>query len=163
MQLQGDGAVRLLVVECDAQLALRATAQWNAAAEALPGDASLFDLAGGPQHGRLAITLDPKDGGPIYQGIVGLEATSIARLFEHYLATSEQIASRMLWSLALVAVQMPWGFFTHIFLMKMSNCMALKQLAMALIPHAMQHRCKKVQRAYCMVIALMCCKIKMVK
>lgn len=96
VQLQGDGAVRLLVVECDAQLALRATAQWNAAAEALPGDASLFDLAGGPQHGRLAITLDPKDGGPIYQGIVGLEATSIARLFEHYLATSEQIASRML-------------------------------------------------------------------
>ena len=64
--------------------------------EALRGDASLCDLAGGPEHGRLAITLDPKDGGPIYQGIVGLEATSIARLFEHYLATSEQIASRML-------------------------------------------------------------------
>lgn len=96
VQLQGDGAVRLLVVECDARLALRATAQWSAAAEALRGDASLCDLAGGPEHGRLAITLDPKDGGPIYQGIVGLEATSIARLFEHYLATSEQIASRML-------------------------------------------------------------------
>ncbi len=95
VQLQGDGAVRLLVVECDARLALRATAQWGAAAEALPRDASLFDLAGGPERGRLAITLDPQDGGQIYQGIVGLEATSIARLFEHYLATSEQIASRM--------------------------------------------------------------------
>jgi molecular chaperone Hsp33 len=95
VQLQGDGAVQLLVVECDAQLALRAMAQWRTAAEALPRDASLYDLAGGPEHGRLAITLDPKDGGPIYQGIVSLEATSIARLYEHYLATSAQIPSRM--------------------------------------------------------------------
>ena len=93
VQLQGDGPVRLLVVECTADLTLRATAQWNAAAEALPPDASLAELAGGPAHGRLAISLDPKDGGPIYQGIVALEATSIAALFEHYLTKSEQIDS----------------------------------------------------------------------
>ena len=57
--------------------------------------ASLSELAGGPDHGRLAITLDPKDGGPLYQGIVALEAASIASLIEHYLVTSEQIDSRM--------------------------------------------------------------------
>jgi molecular chaperone Hsp33 len=84
------------VIECDAALALRATAQWNDAASALPAATSLAELAGGPQHGRLAITLDPKDGGPLYQGIVALEATSIATLVEHYLTTSEQIESRML-------------------------------------------------------------------
>ena len=95
VQLQGDGPVRLLVVECDATLSLRATAQWKDTADALPVDASLVDLAGGPDHGRLAITLDPKDGGPIYQGIVALEAASIATLIEHYLVTSEQIDSRM--------------------------------------------------------------------
>ena len=95
VQLQGDGAVGLLVAECDAKLSLRAMAQWSPAAERLARDASLYELAGGPDHGRLAITLDPQDGGPVYQGIVGLEATSIARLFEHYLATSEQIPSRM--------------------------------------------------------------------
>jgi molecular chaperone Hsp33 len=95
VQLQGDGAVRLLVVECEAGLALRATAQWNDRADLLPRDATLSELAGGPAHGRLAITLDPKDGGPIYQGIVALEAVSIATLIEHYLATSEQIASRI--------------------------------------------------------------------
>lgn len=94
-QLQGDGAVRLLVVECDAQLALRATAQWSDAAAALPAGASLCELAGGAAHGRLALTLDPKDGGPIYQGIVALEAVSIATLIEHYLEKSEQIASRI--------------------------------------------------------------------
>ena len=48
-----------------------------------------------PARSRLAITLDPKDGGPLYQGIVALEAASIATLIDHYLATSEQIDSRM--------------------------------------------------------------------
>jgi molecular chaperone Hsp33 len=96
VQLQGDGPVRLLVVECDAALSLRATAQWNDTASALPADASLAELAGGPAHGRLAITLDPKDGGPLHQGVVALNATSIAMLVDHYLTTSEQIDSRML-------------------------------------------------------------------
>ena len=62
----------------------------------LPEDATLATLAGDPARARLAITLDPKDGGPIYQGIVALEAASIAALIEHYLATSEQIDSRLL-------------------------------------------------------------------
>jgi molecular chaperone Hsp33 len=95
VQLQSDGPVRLLVVECDANLALRATAQWKDTAAALPETAPLLALAGGPEHGRLAITLDPKDGSPLYQGIVALEANSIATLIEHYLQTSEQIDSRM--------------------------------------------------------------------
>lgn len=96
VQLRGEGAVRLLVVECDARLALRATAQWSDAAAAMPADATLCALAGGPRRGRLAITLDPRDGGPMTQGIVALEARSVAALIEHYLATSEQIASRLL-------------------------------------------------------------------
>ena len=95
VQLQGDGPVRLLVVECTPTLALRATAQWDADAAALPARRFARELAGGPEHGRLVITLDPKDGGPIYQGIVALEAGSIATLIEHYLATSEQIDSRL--------------------------------------------------------------------
>jgi molecular chaperone Hsp33 len=40
--------------------------------------------------------LDPKGAGQIYQGIVALEATSVATLIEHYLSTSEQVASRLL-------------------------------------------------------------------
>lgn len=95
VQLQADGPLRLLVVECDAALSLRATAQWNDAAAMLPREASLCELAGGPEHGRLAITLDPRDGGPIYQGIVALEAVSIATLIEHYLEASEQVGSRL--------------------------------------------------------------------
>ncbi|MEO5701872.1 MAG: Hsp33 family molecular chaperone HslO [Casimicrobiaceae bacterium] len=95
VQLQAEGPVRLLVVECDAELNLRATAQWTDAAAALPVDADLATLVGGAGNGRLAIILDPKDGGQIYQGIVTLEATGIAALMEHYFATSEQIPSRI--------------------------------------------------------------------
>ena len=95
VQLQGTGPVTLLVVECTADLGLRATAQWRDTAAALPEHASLRALAGDPETSRLAIMLDPKDGGPIYQGVVALEATSIASLIEHYLTTSEQIDSRL--------------------------------------------------------------------
>jgi molecular chaperone Hsp33 len=92
LQLQGAGPVRLLVVECDASLRLRATAQWSGD---IDDAASLVELAGDPRRSRMVLTLDPKDGGPLYQGIVALEAASVASLFEHYLAASEQIASRL--------------------------------------------------------------------
>ncbi|MFO1312182.1 MAG: Hsp33 family molecular chaperone HslO [Burkholderiales bacterium] len=96
-QLSGDGPVRLLVVECTDALGLRATAQWDAdRVERLGPGATLSDLAGGAQHGRLVLTLDQKGAGTMYQGIVALEAGSIAGLMEHYLATSEQLASRLL-------------------------------------------------------------------
>jgi molecular chaperone Hsp33 len=96
VQLQGDGPVRLLVVECNDALELRATAQWDAARTVAFGpDATLAELAGGATQGRLVITLDPKGDGNIYQGIVTLETGSVAALIEHYLATSEQLASRL--------------------------------------------------------------------
>ena len=96
MQLQGSGPVRLLVVECNDALELRATAQWDAQRTMAIGPAgTLAELAGGPTQGRLVITLDPKGNGTLYQGIVTLETASVAALIEHYLATSEQLASRL--------------------------------------------------------------------
>lgn len=96
-QLSGEGPVRLLVVECTESLGLRAMAQWDGErADSLGPDATLADLAGGAARGRLVLTLDPKGAGTIYQGIVALEAGSVAGLIEHYLATSEQLASRLL-------------------------------------------------------------------
>ncbi|HEY4138649.1 MAG TPA: Hsp33 family molecular chaperone HslO [Casimicrobiaceae bacterium] len=95
VQLAGVGPVRLIVVECNDALDIRATAQWNDAAAALHSDATLAELAGGQNQGRLTITLDPRSGGSLYQGIVTLEATTSARLIEHYLTTSEQLQSRV--------------------------------------------------------------------
>ena len=96
VQLQGVGPVRLLVVECNDALELRATAQWDEASTTAFGpDATLAELAGGAGLGRLVITLDSKDSGTTYQGIVTLETSSVAGLIEHYLATSAQLASRL--------------------------------------------------------------------
>src|SRR5437868_3479801 len=88
LQLQGDGVLRLLVVECNRELGLRAMAQWQGD---VPETSELRALAG---NGRFVITLDAKDGGELHQGIVPLEAGSVAELLEQYLARSEQIASR---------------------------------------------------------------------
>ncbi|HVF65938.1 MAG TPA: Hsp33 family molecular chaperone HslO [Casimicrobiaceae bacterium] len=96
LQLVGDGPVRLIVVECNAELGLRATAQWDdTRLRGLGDDATLDRLAGGASQARLAITLDPREAGPIAQGIVALEAKSVPAMIEHYLTTSEQVVSSL--------------------------------------------------------------------
>jgi molecular chaperone Hsp33 len=95
-QLSGDGPVRLLVVECNDALDMRATAQWDAAQVAALGEhASLAQLAGTRAQSRLTLTLDQRSSGTLYQGIVALDGESIAASIEHYLATSEQLQSRL--------------------------------------------------------------------
>ncbi|MGB7481343.1 MAG: Hsp33 family molecular chaperone HslO [Burkholderiaceae bacterium] len=97
MQIHGDGPVRLLVVECDAELHMRATAKLapDAAVEDGAGIAQLINLHG---HGRFAITLDPRDklpGQQPYQGIVPLNGDSVAEVIEHYMLRSEQLDTRL--------------------------------------------------------------------
>lgn len=90
MQMQGSGPLRLLVVECGADLAMRATAKWD---EGIPAEAGLAELAGG---GHFAITLDPGDGKKPYQGIVALEGESVAAVLENYMQRSEQVDTRLI-------------------------------------------------------------------
>jgi len=97
MQMHGDGPVRLLVVECDAELRLRATAKLapDAAVDASAGLAQLVNAHG---NGRFAITLDPKDklpGQQPYQGIVPLDGDSVAGVIENYMMRSEQLETRL--------------------------------------------------------------------
>ncbi|WP_269532334.1 Hsp33 family molecular chaperone HslO [Chitinimonas sp. BJYL2] len=91
MQLHGKGRVKLIVVECESDLTLRATARWDEDAGDLP-DVSLADLLG---DGRFVITLDPRDGGQTYQGVVGLAGSSVAAIIEHYMQSSEQLDTRL--------------------------------------------------------------------
>lgn len=89
MQIQGGGPVRLLVVECGADLTMRAMAHWDgdlAEGEALP------ELVG---EGRFVITIDPKKGRQTYQGIVDLEGGSVAAVLENYMQRSEQLDTRI--------------------------------------------------------------------
>lgn len=90
--LQGHGPVRMLVVDCDEQLRLRGMAK--APADLPPSPvATLFG------DGQLTLTLDSTGSRQPYQSIVPMVGTSIAEIFEHYLAQSEQAPAR-LWLMA---------------------------------------------------------------
>ena len=86
LQIQGKGALKLLVVECTAELNLRATAKWH-------GDLA-DDFKQMIGEGHCVITLDPEEGEP-YQGIVPIEGDSIAEMLENYMLRSQQIDSKL--------------------------------------------------------------------
>lgn len=97
MQIHGDGPVKLLVVECDADLRLRATAKLSSDA-VIPDDASLSQLIHAHGQGRFVITLDPNDklpGQQAYQGIVPLDGENIAAVIENYMLRSEQLDTKL--------------------------------------------------------------------
>lgn len=87
-QLQGHGLISLLLVDCDEQLRLRGTARY---AEAVSPAPTFQELLG---DGQLILTLTPHAGDP-YQSIVPLVGDSLAAVFEHYLAQSEQQPAKL--------------------------------------------------------------------
>lgn len=97
MQIFGDGPVKLLVVECDAELHLRATAKLSPGAT-VPDDASMAQLLNVGGQGRFVITLDPKDkvpGQQPYQGVVPLVGEDVATVIENYMLRSEQMDTKL--------------------------------------------------------------------
>ena len=78
MQVQAQGPVNLLVIECTSQRTMRATAQWSS----VPMDSSLDSLF---DNGRLIMTLDPEKGKERYQGIVELRGRNVAEVLQNYL------------------------------------------------------------------------------
>ena len=87
-QLRGEGAVSLLVMDCDEQLRLRGMAR--SAPELSAG--SLPALLG---DGALTLTLDTAGMRQPYQSHVPLQGDSVAAVFEHYLTQSEQTPTRL--------------------------------------------------------------------
>ncbi len=97
MQIHGDGPIKLLVVECDSELRLRATAKLAPDA-VIADDATLSELVHSHGQGRFVITLDPNDkmpGQQAYQGIVPLDGDSIATIIENYMMRSEQLDTKL--------------------------------------------------------------------
>ena len=105
IQAQGTGLVRLLVVECTADLGLRATIKLanDVTPETIPSEASLAELINPDGLGKLVITLDPsnrQEGQQAYQGIVplslhGQPITSIAQAIIAYMNYSEQLDTKI--------------------------------------------------------------------
>jgi len=84
LQIVGEGPIRLLVVQCNRDLKVRAMADWR---DPLPTGG----LLGG---GRLAVTLEPAMG-ERYQGIVPIVGSGMAQSLDAYFQRSEQLATKL--------------------------------------------------------------------
>lgn len=103
LQAKGDGPVRTLVADCTEQGALRCYAALSPSpsdASPLAPDASARRLLG---NGYLAFTVDQGAERDRHQGIVAIEGETLAEMAEHYFATSEQHACRILLACAETA------------------------------------------------------------
>lgn len=88
LQIQGNGPVPLLVMQCTSRLSLRGLARWHGH---LP-ESGLQKLLG---DGRLALTIEPAGKGERYQSIVPLEGETLAACLEGYFQRSEQLPTRL--------------------------------------------------------------------
>lgn len=89
LQARGDGPLQTIMAECTRSRNLRAIAQLDHET-AISDDATLPALIG---NGHLAITIDPAQG-QRYQGLVPLEADTLAGCLEAYFRLSEQLPTR---------------------------------------------------------------------
>ena len=98
-QLEGDGAVRLLVAQCTHDFRVRAVARYGGGAVCRepPGaqDGALFRRLVG-RAGRVTVTVEAEEGSLRYQGVVPLAGGSLAESLEAYFASSEQLPTRVL-------------------------------------------------------------------
>lgn len=91
VQVQGQGRLKMLVVEATSDQTVRATARWDETAE-INDDESLTDLLG--SNSVFVLTLQPKDAEP-WQGVVPLEGGSIAQMLINYTKRSEQLDTQI--------------------------------------------------------------------
>ena len=96
LQLQGDGAIALMVAECRSDMSIRATVKLRD--RPIPADGTLQTLVNPNGGARFIVVLDPpknRPGRQPYQGIVPLEADTIALALEEYMLRSEQLQTRI--------------------------------------------------------------------
>lgn len=96
LQMQGNGPIKLIVVECRQDLSIRATVKLSQTPH--PEQVGLQELLNQDGLGRFSVILNPpRDvaGRQPYQGIVPLAADSVAGVLEDYMAQSEQLETRI--------------------------------------------------------------------
>ena len=102
-QLQGNGAVGLLVAQCTHDFRVRAVARCDdeavralaSAAGDTRADAALFRRLVG-EAGLITVTVEAEEKSLRYQGVVPLSGASLAESLEAYFASSEQLPTRVL-------------------------------------------------------------------
>jgi molecular chaperone Hsp33 len=85
LQLQGEGLLKLLLIQCTDGQRVRGMASFKTGAEDVP-------LLGA---GRLVVNLDTGKPNGFFQGIVPLSSTKLEECLESYFAQSEQLETRL--------------------------------------------------------------------
>jgi molecular chaperone Hsp33 len=88
LQLRGEGAMHLMLVECTDGLAMRAVARFRD----VPDSRDLRVLSG---NGTLAVTVESGNAANRYQGIVPLAGASMGDCLRAYFEHSEQLPTRL--------------------------------------------------------------------
>jgi molecular chaperone Hsp33 len=93
LQLQGDGPVHLLLVQCTSGLGVRGLARYRERVrEDERSGLPIVDLIGA---GNLTVTLETGDGTQRYQGIVPIVGERLAESLQVYFENSEQLPTRL--------------------------------------------------------------------
>ena len=87
-QIQGHGAIRLMLVDCNEQMQLRGVAKATDNLQPAPVPELLGD-------GKLVMTLQDKGRSQPYQSMVPLEGDTVATIFENHLQQSAQQPARL--------------------------------------------------------------------
>lgn len=88
LQLQGNGPLNLLVVQCSDQLTVRGLARWQGEVPDAEFDAQVGE-------GRMVITIETDRRRQPYQGVVPLQGESLADCLSSYFESSEQLPTRL--------------------------------------------------------------------
>jgi molecular chaperone Hsp33 len=88
LQIQGDGPLSMVVVQCSSQRQVRGVAKWQGA----DPRGAFSELTG---EGRLAITIERGKGKERYQGIVPLTGDSLSDCLDAYFRGSAQVPTRL--------------------------------------------------------------------
>jgi molecular chaperone Hsp33 len=94
LQLQGNGAVGLLVAQCTDDFRYRALARAPSDGAATSLTPEVFRWLVGDE-GRLTVTIEAEERDLRYQGVVPLAGHSLAVCLEQYFASSEQLPTRV--------------------------------------------------------------------
>lgn len=87
LQLQGEGPLKLLLIQCSEELRVRGMAQCES--RRAPGEALLGE-------GRLAVNIDTRGPQGFFQGIVPLVSPRLGDCLEAYFHQSEQLPTRLI-------------------------------------------------------------------
>lgn len=88
VQIQGDGPLKMAVINADQNLQVRGTAR-------VEGDTTGLSFSQLVGKGHMMITITP-DNGERYQGVVDLQGESLSACIENYFEQSEQLPTRVI-------------------------------------------------------------------